>query len=310
MGSLMAGGAGAAGAVRQFQPSLSPGCADAGTQVTFTATLSNSSSSNQVLGSALLNNSQSNGFKHVKIVSTTAPSGKTWVTSPGSKTPSGIHTHATASASSLAPGESVSVTFTADAPSVGTYTWKAQAWQGTTQRSGASFKLAPGASNPQTDVRDPCGIIQDCPSTGCTVSTGGKPTPDNPNVVTVHVPGGGDAGQVSIVNEGNVQIPGCGENFGKVGTTVTINVPSGYGQSNPIIITFSDDYSVAPPITPPPSVYPFCKTSDENPNGSIVPTCSDNDGAVPCIDSQSWTSPDLDMVTVMKVASGDPRHRH
>ena len=125
--------ASASSAVRKFGATLqSPACIKAGTRVTFVATFKNDSLSNQPLGSAKIDSDDNatmfTGIANIAI--TSVPTGKTWTAAPDHANPDGVILKATSSASALSPGQSVSVSFSAVAPSVEVVkTWKTFAWQ-------------------------------------------------------------------------------------------------------------------------------------------------------------------------------------
>jgi hypothetical protein len=127
--------ASAATPVRKYSASLqSPACIKAGTRVTFTATFKNDSMSNRMLGSAKID-SDDNATSFLGIADiaiTSKPTGKTWTAAPDHANPDGVILKATSSSSALSAGQSVSVTFSAVAPSMtGPKTWKTFAWEST-----------------------------------------------------------------------------------------------------------------------------------------------------------------------------------
>lgn len=153
-------GASAIGAVRKYVPSLTgPACVATGSVNRFTATITNHSSSNQPLGSALFHSSTSNGFYNILQSSFTTPvatGGKTWVAIPDTVDADGVYLKATSSTQALSPGQSVSMSFEAKAPATaGVKTWATSAWQGNNFFT-SSFSLATGASNPKITVSTTC----------------------------------------------------------------------------------------------------------------------------------------------------------
>ena len=160
LASLLGGVADAASStVRRFVPSISPTCVPTSTNVQFTATITNDSSSNKVLGSALFN-SDASTFHNIFAGSFSTPTvsnpAKTWQAIPDLLDSDGIYLRAATSSSALAPGESVTVSFTALTPSsIGNRTWATYAWQSTLW-IGSRFAFASGASNPLVQVAASC----------------------------------------------------------------------------------------------------------------------------------------------------------
>ena len=159
LGSLLGGVAQArSSSVRKYVPSISPTCAPNSSNVQFTATITNDSSSNQVLGSALFHSSVSN-FHNIYSSSFSTPvasGGKSWQVIRDVVDADGIYLRAATSNDALSPGESVSVLFTATTPSsTGNKTWSTYAWQSTIFL-GSSFSLASGASKPVVQVANAC----------------------------------------------------------------------------------------------------------------------------------------------------------
>ena len=146
----------AAAAVRKYVPTVTPTCVVAGSTVQLTATIKNSTSSTQVLGSAKVDSDEHSGFR--SIVPGTAVSSnpaKSWTVTKDNDD-DGIYLKATSSGSALSPGESVTATFTAKAPSAtGSRTWSTSAWQGI-NLSTNGFSLDTGASSPVTQVSSTC----------------------------------------------------------------------------------------------------------------------------------------------------------
>ena len=176
--------ASAVSAVRRFSATLqSPACIKAGTRGTFVATFKNDSTSNQPLGSAKIDSDDNatsfTGIANIAI--TSAPTGKTWTAGPDHANPDGVILKATSSSSALSPGQSVSVTFTAVAPSTGgiTKTWKTFAWQ-TTSYSTSFTRTSP---YPTTPVSTTCVG----PPTTITFETGPSPTTSGGTMADVKV---------------------------------------------------------------------------------------------------------------------------
>jgi hypothetical protein len=129
-----AGTASATFTVRRYTVGLeAPSCIAAGARSTFTATITNSPNSTRPLGSAKIDSDDNPSFSGIAdIAITNAPAGSTWTAAPDHSNPDGVVLRATSSASALAPGRSVTVTFSAVAPSTsGTKTWKTFAWERT-----------------------------------------------------------------------------------------------------------------------------------------------------------------------------------
>jgi hypothetical protein len=148
------------GAVRKYSATVTPNdCVVAGSVTRFTATITNSTTSNQQLGSALFHSNNVNGFKNIYSSSFTTPvatGGKTWVAIPDTIDADGVYLKASSSSQALSPGQSVSMTFEAKAPSsTGNKAWVTNAWQGNNFLTG-SFSFAPGQSNPVVNVQTSC----------------------------------------------------------------------------------------------------------------------------------------------------------
>jgi hypothetical protein len=125
--ALGSGMAAASTSTKFYSASISPTSAAPSTSVGFTVTLTNSATSTQALGSA--NVTVPSAFTSVVVTGVIPPAGKTWsaalvsgviqLRNPGPST-----------TNALAPGQAVSVTFTATTPSVaGTYLLPTQAKQ-------------------------------------------------------------------------------------------------------------------------------------------------------------------------------------
>jgi hypothetical protein len=160
LGTLLGGVANATTTpVRKFTATVTPACVVKSTSVRFTATITNSSSSNQVMGSANFHSSSTTGFNTILSSSFTTPvasAGKTWKAVPDTLDADGIYLEATTAASALSAGQSVSVTFIAKTPATtGNRSWSVQAWQNI-NLSGSTFSLATGASNPVVKVATTC----------------------------------------------------------------------------------------------------------------------------------------------------------
>jgi hypothetical protein len=119
----------AAPSTKFYSVTVGPDTVEANSSVTFTVTLTNSNTSpnvsTQTMGSA--NVMVPAGFTGITSVIASTPTGKTWTANYVSPN---VEFRATSSASALAPGQSVSATVTATAPSAaGDYTWLTQAKQ-------------------------------------------------------------------------------------------------------------------------------------------------------------------------------------
>lgn len=150
-----AGTASATSTVRRYTVGLEPpSCIAAGARSTFTATFTNSPSSTRSLGSAKIDSDDAPGFSGIADISiTNAPAGSSWTAAPDHSNPDGVLLRATSSASALAPGRSVTVTFSAVAPSTsGTKTWKTFAWE----RTDFTQSFSQPSSFPKVTVSKSC----------------------------------------------------------------------------------------------------------------------------------------------------------
>ena len=112
--ALGVAGASATGAVRKYSPTLTPNtsCVAPGSVNRFTATITNSSSSNQPLGSALFRSNAASGFRNIAFRSFTKPvasGGQVWQALPDIVHGAGIYLRAANASQSLPPGDSVTV---------------------------------------------------------------------------------------------------------------------------------------------------------------------------------------------------------
>jgi hypothetical protein len=285
--ALMAGmltlgmtGASAAAPIRLYSPTLTANtsCVAPGSVNRFTATITNSSSSNQPLGSAMFHSNRANGFRNISFRSFTRPvasGGKTWQALPDIVDGAGIYLRAASSSQALSPGQSVTVTFQAKAPSsVGPKTWVTKAWQSTLFLSG-SFSLA--TVNPVVTVGT------NCPATF-------------PNGGTVTAPPGTSLEVVPNID--------CGGSFPGFAGTVQITPPA---ESGDIVVIFDDPYDAD--LDPSP---PFCKGEGE---GQVNPVLDcyygESESATPpCILSQNFDSESGHLVTTLLMNSDDPPVRH
>jgi hypothetical protein len=240
----------------------------------FTATITNSSSSNQVLGSAEFHSNKANGFTNISYRSFTRPDasgGKRWQALPDLLDADGVFLRAASASQSLQPGESVTFSFQAKAPSsLGNKTWVTNAWQSTLFLSGR-FTLA--TSNPVVNV-----------DTSCQATF--------PNGGTVTAPPGTKLEVVPNID--------CGASFPGFAGTVQITPPA---ESGPIEVIFDDP-------NPPSSHPPFCKGVGEN-QVNPVPDCFsdfETESALPCIESQNLNEGHLE--TTLLMDSNDPPVRH
>ena len=150
-----AGTASATSTVRRYSVGLeAPSCIAAGARSTFTATFTNSPSSTRRLGSAKIDSHDTPGFSGIAdIAITNAPAGSSWTAVPDHANPDGVLLRATNSTSALAPGRSVTVTFSAVAPSTsGTKTWKTFAWE----RTDFTQSFSQPSSFPKVTVAKSC----------------------------------------------------------------------------------------------------------------------------------------------------------
>ena len=117
-----------------------------------------------------------------------------------------------------------------------------------------------------------------CPSTGCSSSA---TSDDGFTMVDVTVPGGGNAGTLTVMLSTAPADDGCnlGEGGGPViGSVVTVSPPGGYTAANPIIvdITYNGEVFVSAVCKsnnnfPPFTVLPSCTFFDESPTPTNVP---------------------------------------
>jgi hypothetical protein len=153
--AAVAGSASATFSVRKYSVDLeAPSCVAVGERSTFVATFTNSPHSNRPLGSAKIDSHDDPSFSGVAdIAITAAPAGKSWSAAPDHSNPDGVLLKATTSGSALSPGESVTVTFSAIAPSPpGQKTWKTFAWE----RTNFSWSFRQPSSFPKVIVVDSC----------------------------------------------------------------------------------------------------------------------------------------------------------
>ena len=239
-----------------YNPTLTANtsCVAPGSVNRFTATITNSSSSNQPLGSALFHSNKTNGFTNISFRSFTRPDasgGKRWQALPDLLDADGVFLRAASASQSLQPGESVTFSFQAKAPSsLGDKTWVTNAWQSTLFLSGR-FTLA--TSNPVVNVDTSC---------PATFPNGGTVTTDTPGTKLEVVPNTSTVGRRSQGSRERCRSP-------RLPRVATIRV-------------FFDDPN------PPSSHPPFCKGVGEN-QVNPVPDCfSDFEAgvALPCIESQ------------------------
>jgi hypothetical protein len=275
--------ASAAAAIRLYSPTLTANtsCVAPGSVNRITATITNSSSpsSNQPLGSAMFHSNTANGFRNISFRSFTRPvatGGKRWQALPDLLDADGVYLRAASPSQALSPGESVTFTFQAKAPSsLGVKTWVTKAWQSTLFLSG-SFSLA--TVNPS--VRVGTGI--DCPATF-------------PNGGTVTAPNGTTLEVVPNID--------CGGSFPGFAGTVQITPPT---ESGPIEVTFDDPYDAELDRHPP-----FCK-GEPGDQVNPVPSCyeSDSESSLPCILNQDFDSVRGHLVTTLLMDWNDPPVRH
>ncbi len=148
------------GSVRKYSATVTPNdCVVAGSVTRFTATITNDASSTQPLGSALFHSNNANGFTHIYASSFTTPvatGGETWVAIADTFDADGVYLKASSSSQALSPGQSVTVSFEAKAPSsTGNKAWVTNAWQWNNFFAGR-FSFAPGQSNPVVNVQNSC----------------------------------------------------------------------------------------------------------------------------------------------------------
>lgn len=287
--ALGVAGASATGAVRKYSPTLTPNtsCVAPGSVNRFTATITNSSSSDQPLGSALFRSNAASGFRNIAFRSFTKPvasGGQVWQALPDIVHGAGIYLRAANASQSLPPGDSVTVTFQAKAPSSpGDRTWVTKAWQSTLFLSG-SFSLDTGASDPVVTV-----------DTGCATVT----LPLNGGTVTA------PAGTGLQVLSGSTLCDDEEGSFPAFAGTVQITPDEGGGN---ILVTFDDPNGAAHQDAP------FCKgVFDGEGTSAIILTFEDNScGNIepdpPCIDNQYLDAGHL--VTTLLMNSDDPPVRH
>ena len=118
----------------------------------------------------------------------------------------------------------------------------------------------------------------DCPKTGCSASA---TSDDGFTMVDVTVPGGGNAGTLTVMLSTAPANDGCnlGEEGGPViGSVVTVSPPGGYTAANPIIvdITYGDETFVSAVCKsnnnyPPFTALPSCTFFDDSPTPTNVP---------------------------------------
>ena len=276
-------------AIRLYNPRLTANtsCVAPGSVNRFTATITNSSSSNQPLGSALFRSNASSGFRNIAFRSFTKPvasGGQVWQALPDIVHGAGIYLRAASPSQSLPPGDSVTVTFQAKAPSSpGDRTWVTKAWQSTLFLSG-SFSLDTGASDPVVTV-----------DTGCATVT----LPLNGGTVTA------PAGTGLLVLSGSTLCDDLYDgSFPAFAGTVQIT-PDG---DSDILVTFDDPNGAAHQGAP------FCKEvfDGEDTHVTVLTFAGDNcdlrDGQPPCIVSQYLDAGHL--VTTLLMNSDDPPVRH
>jgi hypothetical protein len=288
VGSLLSGSAAAVTAVRQYVPTVAPNCATPGSTGLFTLTITNSSGSNQNLGSVVLANDPRTGFSHVAPASTPpiASGGKNWMSIRDPFFGAGLVLRATSLSNALAPGQYVSVNFSAKAPSTpGTYTWQTRAFQGTIPFLSPAFSLATGASQPTVTVGSSCSNSVSVP---CPNSCSAENVQSGNSAVSVDVPacpaGHVCAGNLTVFDNGDPNLPptpGCPD-FSST-YSVTILPPTGHTASDPPIIveiTLNTESGTLP--------FDVCKVDAAHPDGQILPDCSfdDSSNPPPCIESR------------------------
>jgi hypothetical protein len=141
---------------RTYSATLAPACVKVGSTVSFTLTITNTSTTSSVLlGSARLVSNIRTGFTGIKASSmavTSTPTGKTWTVTDDKNWDGGdfdavyltaAGSGATGTANSLTPGQSVTVTFSAKAPAASSnQSWSVAATTGVNQ-SGTAFSPNP-----------------------------------------------------------------------------------------------------------------------------------------------------------------------
>jgi hypothetical protein len=291
-GTLALGMAGASAtgtsAIRKYSPTLTANtsCVAPGSVNRFTATITNSSTSNQPLGSALFHSNTANGFRNILFRSFTKPvatGGKTWQALPDLLDADGIYLRAASPSQALSPGQSVTVTFQGKAPSsTGLKTWATLAWQGNSFLGG-SFSLASGASHPVVTVDTSC---------PATFPNGGTVTTDTPGT------------QLEVVPNNVIDCDTAYDGpFPGFAGTVQITPPA---ESGDVLVTFDDpngaDHEGAP----------VCKGMSEGPPVILTfpeDSCENMDGQPPCIDDQYLTEGGH-LITTLLIDPFDPPVRH
>jgi hypothetical protein len=161
--AAMLGGV-AQAATRKFVPTISPGCVLTGSTPTFTVTIKNNGSSTSSLGSAQIHSNRAKGFSNifkasfstvvVKNANGQVITTKTWRAVADTFDSDGVYLQATNTSSSLAAGESATMSYTAKAPSTpGDRTWASSAWVGT-KWLGTAFSIP--SSSPIVHVLSVC----------------------------------------------------------------------------------------------------------------------------------------------------------
>ena len=264
--------------IRLYNPELTANtlCVAPGSVNRFTATITNSSASNQVLGSAEFHSNKANGFTNISFRSFTRPDasgGKRWQALPDLLDADGVFLRAASASQALQPGESVTFSFQAKAPSsLGNKTWVTNAWQSTLFLSGR-FTLA--TSNPVVNVDT------SCPATF-------------PNGGTVTAPGA----SLEVVPTNTID---CG--FPGFAGTVLVT-PN--GESSTVDVFFDDPNGAAHVGAP------FCKGVSEGPPVILTfadDSCDSTEGQPPCIVNQS-VDEDGHLRTTVRINSDDPPVRH
>lgn len=286
--ALFGTGASATTAVRRYRPTLMANttCVAPGSVNRITATITNSPTSNRVLGSAVFHSDAAHGFRDIFRRTFTRPEasgGKTWQALPDLVDADGIFLRATKPSQALSPGESVTVTFQAKAPSAsGEAPWSTAAWESTLFLSGR-FSLDVGASNPSVTVDG------SCPATF-------------PNGGTVVAPGA----TLEVVPNDTINCDAAydGTFPGFAGTVQITPDPEGPGT---VLVTFDDPNGADHPHAP------FCKGMAEGPPVILTfpeDSCaSEGPATPPCIVDQ-FVGEDGHLVTQLLIDANDPPVRH
>jgi hypothetical protein len=273
---LFVASAQAAPSTKFYSATVVPDTVEANSIVTFTVTLTNSNTSpnvsTQSLGSA--NVTVPAGFTGITSVIASTPAGKTWT---ANYVAPNVEFRAASVASAIAPGQSVSATVTATAPSAaGDYTWLTQAKQSN------SFSGPPGnafirvGSDPVVTV---VGRLCRSDQPTCLLSSG--------NTTAETAPPTGDATiEMTLLSDEDFI---CNGQTVPVGLILLINAPSA-----------TADYTVTLTYMGVTGNVSVCKSND-GVTYELLSDCGPSQGA-PCVESNAGNP----RVVVIRLAPGDP----